>query len=127
MPATTTDLFAVSQQGDVLVISPEIDLSEWNFQEIETGGAAVLDQFQHSGARHAVLDLSRTEAFGSSALDFFILLSKKVGGKKGQMALCSLSEFGREILGVVGLDRHWPICQSRDKALRLVQQFTIAA
>jgi hypothetical protein len=43
------------------------------------------------------------------------------------MALCSLSEFGKELLHVVGMDRHWPVCSSRDKALRLVQQFTIAA
>jgi hypothetical protein len=47
-------------------------------------------------------------------------LWKRVRGGGGKMAVCNVSETGREILQVTKFDTLWPIGPSRQEALKAV-------
>jgi anti-anti-sigma factor len=97
-----------------------VDLRELEYQRIEAGGREILDLLSGSGVKNVVLDFSRTDYFGSTALCFFLKLGKMVRLRDGRMALCNLSDHEREILQIMNLDYLWPICPSRSKALEVV-------
>jgi anti-anti-sigma factor len=119
--ATKAGLFEVARQGRTLILIPQTDLSELDYQEIEAGARHILRLLGNSTIRHVVLDFHKTDYYGSTALGFFVKLLKRVRELGGRMALCGLSDHGREILKVTNLDSLWPICASREEALKTVQ------
>jgi anti-sigma B factor antagonist len=114
-------IFDTETLGDTLVVSPTGDLAELAFQEIESGGDAVLDLLDRAAARNVVIDLQQVDHSGSTALGFFIRLGKRVRERQGRMAFCNVSEHEREILEVTSLSDLWPVCPSREAALAMVQ------
>ena len=116
----TADLFEVEREGDVLVVTPRHDLREFEYQDIEGQGRAVLEQTGEAGLKGVVLDFGRTDYYGSTALGFFLRLWKRVSGRGGRMALCNQSEHEREVLAVTRLDSLWPVCRSREEAVKAV-------
>jgi anti-anti-sigma factor len=117
---TTPGLFGVEREGDVVVITPTADLRELEYRQIEAAGSAILDLLGAAGLKGVVLDFHKTDCYGSSALEFFLRLWKRVSGHGGRMALCNVSEQEREILAVTRLDSLWPVCGSRAEALKAV-------
>src|SRR5262245_22808228 len=101
----TTGLFEVEREGDVLVITPQADLREFEYQDIEAQGRGVLDRMGAAGLKGVVLDFRKTDSCGSTALGFFVGLWKRVSGQGGRMAFCNVSEYQREVLAVTRLDR----------------------
>jgi anti-anti-sigma factor len=59
-----------------------------------------------------VLDFSRTDFYGSTALASFVRLWKRASGHGGRMAFCCVSQHEREILAVTRLDSLWPVCRT---------------
>jgi anti-anti-sigma factor len=116
---TATGLFEVEQDGDVLVVTPTADLRELYYRDIEEGAGGILDRLG-AGVRGVVLDFHRTDYYGSTALGFFLRLWKRVSENGGRMAFCNVSEHEREVLAVTRLDTLWPICGSREEALKAV-------
>jgi stage II sporulation protein AA (anti-sigma F factor antagonist) len=112
--------FEMTQEGDTLIVIPLGDLSEWAY--LEAGAEQVLDRASDPSVRNVVLDFHRTDYFASSALGFFMRLSKRVCTRKGRMALCNVSAHEREILQFTRMDHLWPICPSRQEALRAVRE-----
>ncbi len=121
-PATTGGIFQIKRQGDTLIVVPVVDLSELDYQRINAGARAILAALDGTNIKNVVLDLSRTDYYGSTALGFFLNLWKKVRSWKGRMAFCNVSEYEREILRVTELDNLWPICSSRSEALAAVRE-----
>ncbi len=114
-------VFEIGQDGEALVITPVTNLGELEFQQIESGGVAVLDLLNDTAARNVVLDLRRADYFGTTALGFFAKLWKRVRERNGHLALCNVSEHGKEILKLTKLDSLWALCGSREEALRAVR------
>jgi anti-anti-sigma factor len=110
----------VALEGDTLIVTPTGDLSELEFQAVDSGGAEVLRSLEESGAKNVVLDLRRLDHTGSSALGFFVRLLTRVRSRHGRMALFNVSEHEREILEVTNLSGLWPLCASREAALAAV-------
>jgi anti-sigma B factor antagonist len=113
--------FAVERKGSTLIVTALMDLRELDYLEVETGAQDILGLLQNGTIRNVVLDFHKVDYYGSTALGFFVKLWKRVRQGKGRMAFCCLSEHEREILKVTSLDRLWPICASREEALRAVQ------
>jgi len=80
----------------------------------------LLEQFEQSDLRNAVIDLEKSSYFGTSMLQAMTAVWKRVRARGGKMALCNLSDTGHEILHVTRFDTLWPICSSRSEALQEV-------
>ena len=114
-------LFDIERQDDVVVVTPTADLREFEYQDIQAAAEGILDLLGAPGVKGVVLDFHRTDYYGSTALGFFIRLWKRVSARGGRMAFCNVSEHEREILTVTRLDTLWPVCRSREEALKLVR------
>ena len=71
-------------------------------------------------ARNVVIDLCRTEFFGSDAIHLFLKVYRGVRENWGRMAFCSASHNEREVLSLMALDRLWPTFPTRDDAVDFV-------
>jgi anti-anti-sigma factor len=116
----TTDLFEVEREGEVLFLTPKADLREFEYRDIEAKGRSILDMLGAGGPRCVVIDFSKTDCYGSTALAFFVRLWKRVSSRGGRMAFCHVSEHEREILAVTRLDSLWPVCGTPEEALKAV-------
>jgi anti-anti-sigma factor len=113
-------LFDVELRGETAIVSPVGNLRELDCLDIEAGQKEVLAFLDHTRARNVVLDLSRMDYSGSTALGFFIRLSARVKSGNGRMAVCNVSEHENEIFRLAHLDRLWPILPSKEEALQAV-------
>jgi anti-anti-sigma factor len=117
--ATTAGIFEVGLVGNTLVVTPTANIGELAFRDIETGAKAVLDCLSESAVRSVVLDLGRTDYFGTTAVGFFLRLWKRVRDRNGRMVLCNVSGHEKELLKLTKLDGLWGVADSREQALRL--------
>jgi anti-anti-sigma factor len=118
---TVNGEFEVEREGQTLVVTALKDLRELDYQQIEAGATGILNLLGNGAVKNVVLDLHRTDYYGSTALGFFVKLWKRVRDRNGRLAFCGVSEHEREILKVTYLDGLWPICSSREDALQTVQ------
>jgi anti-anti-sigma factor len=119
--ATASKLFEVEHIGQTLIVTPRQNLRELDWPQTDAGMADVLDRLDKGTVRNVVLDFHQTDYYGSTALGYFLKLWKRVREHKGRMAFCRLSGHERDILVAVGLDRLWPVCASREEALRAIR------
>lgn len=118
---TTSGTFEKEQQDQTLIITPVTDLRELDYQEIEIGEWNILHLLANSTIKNVVLDLHKTDYCGSTAMSFFVEILEKIRNRNGRMAICGVSDNEREILKATALEGLWPICSSREEALKVVQ------
>ncbi len=111
----------LNREGEILIVAPTADLRELEYERVEAGTAAALQCFSDPSIQHVVLDFSRTDYFGSTALKLLLRLLEKVKEREGRMALCSVSEHEVEILAAAQLADVWPVYPSRSEAIRRVR------
>ncbi len=116
----TKPLFEIERLDNSAIVTPLVNLSEFEFQEIEAEADEVLNLLGNGDVENVVMDFHKTDYYGSTALGFFVSLWKKVRLQKGNMAFCNVSPHEREILEVTKLDTLWSICSSREEALETV-------
>jgi anti-anti-sigma factor len=114
-------IFDLEVEGETVIVTPTEDLRELDFAEIGAGAEEVLALLGRTPARNVVVDLRRTDYYGSTALGFFVRVWKRVRGRGGRMAWCNVSAHEEEILRLARLDRLWPVCPSREEALAAVR------
>lgn len=64
-----------------------------------------------------VIDLSRTEFFGSSFIEVLFRVWKRLNHRGGRFALCHVSPYCLEVLKITHLDSLWPIRQTIPDAI----------
>ena len=111
----------IVHEDDIVIVTPVSDLREFDFAETESAASKVFKLLEEKQAKHVIIDLSKTDYYGSTALGFFVKLRKRVADQGGQMALCNISTHELEVLQVTKLDDLWPICDSSDKAIETVR------
>lgn len=119
--STASGLFDWEQAGDTLVLLPRKDLGESDYERITDGAKDVLDLITNGHVKNVVMDFSRTDYYGSTALGFFLKLWKRVKGQNGKMAFCNVSDHEMEVLQLTHLNTLWPICKTRQEALASVK------
>ena len=117
---TDDPLFTLSRADHTIIVTPQRNLTEFDFTQIETEAAEILGQITKNGGPNVVVDFSKIDYTGSTALSFFTRLFKKTRCCGGEMAFCNVSPVEREVLQVTRLDTLWPICDSVDDALAAV-------
>jgi anti-anti-sigma factor len=115
-----TPVFREETRGTTLIVTPQENLREFEFDRIEAGAEGVLKELDTGNIKDIVLDFHKTDFYGSTALGFFVKLWKRVRGKGGTMVFCNVSPHEREVLKMTHLDKNWPVCDSLQEALDLV-------
>lgn len=111
-------LFALARADNAIILTPQRNLSEFDFPQIETEAAEIMGQISKDGGPIVVCDFSKMDYCGSTALGFFTRLLKDTRSRGGEMAFCNVSAGEKEVLEVTKLDTLWPICDSLDEALQ---------
>lgn len=119
---TDAPLFALAKADHTIIVTPQRNLTEFDFAQIETEASEILGRISKDGGPHVVVDFSKIEYTGSTALAFLTRLFKKTRCRGGEMVFCNVSSVEREILEVTRLDSLWPICNSLDDALATVSE-----
>src|SRR5262245_58071308 len=119
---TTPPLLSLERMGDTLVLTPQQDLCELDYGEIEQEAREALQVLRDDTVKHVVIDLHKTDYYGSTALGFFLKLWKRVRTRDGRLAFCNVSSHEREILRLTRLDHVWTICATRAEALTVVHE-----
>ena len=110
---TTPSLLHFERVGDTLVLTPQRDMRELDYPEIEEEARDVLEVLSDESVKHVVMDFHKTDYYGSTALGFFLKLWKRVRSRDGYLAFCHVSPHEREILKLTRLDNVWTICPTR--------------
>src|SRR3972149_2316548 len=111
-------IFETEIENATLTVAPRGDVSTLAGEDVHTELLGLLDQLQLADVKHVVVDLKRASYFGSSMLGAMNALWSRIRSHGGNMALCNVSETGLEILQVSKFDTLWPICASREEALK---------
>jgi len=113
-------LFTMERHGEILILSPNMNLSELELSSFDEETRAVVQHFEEYGFRSVIFDFTGTDYYGSTALGFFVKMWKRVRNADGQMAFCNVSDHEREVLKLTRLDSLWAICSSRNEAITTV-------
>jgi anti-anti-sigma factor len=113
-------LFDVQVEGQTMVVVCMISAGSLAGEDMSYELTGLLDRFENSDLRNVVIDLQKAAYFGTSMLQVMTALWKRVRARGGKMALCNVSDMGREVLHVTRFDSLWPMCPSRDEALQVV-------
>jgi anti-anti-sigma factor len=120
-PERAAGILEIERHGDTVIVTPLTDLDEMGFQQIESASKEVRDLLVGPSVKNVLLDLHKTDYFGSTALGFFVTLWTRVRNRNGQMAFCCISAHEREILQITRLDQVWSIYTARGEALAAFQ------
>ena len=112
--------FRTETENETLIIVPLGSVSSLAGEEVSSELDGMLKGLGGSGLRHVVIDFAEVSYFGTVMLGAMHVIWKRVRKKDGKMALCNVSDMGREILRVSAFDILWPICPSRNEALEEV-------
>ena len=118
----TPSLLHFERVGDTLVLTPQHDLRELDYPEIEAEAKEVLQILTNEPVKYVVIDFHKTDYYGSTALGFFLKLWKRVRARDGRLAFCHVSPHEHEILKLTRLDNVWTICATRAEALAAVHE-----
>jgi anti-sigma B factor antagonist len=119
---TVTSTFQWEREGESLILTPQADLHELDYQEIEAEEQEILAFLDSTPVRNVVVDFRKTDFFGSSALGFFLKLWRKVRESGGHMAFCNVSDHEQELFRLTRLDRLWPVWPTCEEAMAAVRR-----
>jgi len=114
----TTSIFEIELRGLTVVLTPQHDPDELSFhEEVEVEVRDVFDRLSAGQSQHVVVDCCRIDRCCSSAIAFFIRLSKSVQAARGQMVFCNVSAHLREVFEMLHLDTLWATSGSLEDAI----------
>jgi anti-anti-sigma factor len=116
----TAAIIEVERRGNTLVLTPQRDLRELDYRDIEAEEADLLRLAEDPSVTAVVVDWGRTDYFGSTAVGLFAQLRGRLRRRGGRIAFCNVSAHEAELLTVTGLARLWPVYPTREDALRAV-------
>jgi len=114
-------LVRLEQQGPVLIVSPLFTFGTFTEADLAAEWAEIEDRLQDGTVRHAAVDLGEIPYFGSTVLEWMVLIWKRIRARGGRVAICNCSAMGRQILSTARFDTVWTICEDRSAALELLE------
>jgi anti-anti-sigma factor len=114
-------IFDFEHSGETLILIPNTDLRELEFDALEAGSAEVFEALNSETITNVVIDFHKTDYYGSTALAFFVKFWKRIKSRGGKMVFCKVSPHEREILELTNLISLWTVCPMRQEAIDLIQ------
>ncbi len=110
-------LFRTEIRGDTLVVVALGNISSLAGNDADEAFDKMTLSLEGQELKNVVIDLGHAEYFGTLMIELLHRLWRAVRDHAGRMAICNVSDLGREILNVSKLDHLWEICPSREEAL----------
>ena len=117
---STSHVFDTQVEGDTLLVISLGYAGSLAGDQMAFELPGLTGQFKQSDLKNVVIDLEKSSWFGTSMLQVMAAMWKHVRAGGGKLALCNVSETGREVLQVTRFDTLWDICSSREEALKAV-------
>jgi len=119
-------VFRAERDGPTLVVTPLGSVSSLDAGTLQPEIDALLREIAADDLRSVVFDLAEVNYFGSLMLSAIHSVWKRLRpaqGKmaQGKMALCNVSDLGRDILRIARFDLLWPVYASRQEAVDAVR------
>ena len=116
-----SSIFDFEHSGETLVLVPNTDLRELEFDALEDAAAKVLEALNSETVNNVIIDFHKTDYYGSTALAFFVKFWKRIKSRGGMMVFCEVSVHEREILELTNLISLWSVCKTRQEAIDIIQ------
>jgi anti-anti-sigma factor len=113
-------LFRTEIRGDTLVVVALGNISSLAGKDADEALDKMILLLEEQELKNVVIDLGHAEYFGTLMIELLHRVWRAVRNHAGRMAICNVSDLGREILDVSKLDHLWEICPSREGALGAV-------
>jgi anti-anti-sigma factor len=107
----------VSQEQGTTVVELDRQYESLDEADLLHFGGVLLDEAIHADPPVVVVDMAQTKYIGSSFIEILIQAWKRLKGRGGSLALCSVQPFCREVFETTHLDRLWPQFPTRAEAL----------
>jgi len=114
--------FHTESEDKALVVVPQGSVSSLAGDEVSSELNDLLQRLKAPGSNNVVLDFANVSYFGTVMLGAMHAIWKRVREENGKMVLCNVSDMGREILRVSGVDVLWPVCASRQEAIEKIDR-----
>jgi len=116
-----TKTFDVSTQQGVLVITPNGDSLSYRDIDIQREGTEIKDYILKTGTKEVVVDMGRSNYFGSLMLGVINSIGQSARKNNGHMVICNASDEMRNILAVMKLDTLWPLLPTLAAGIKVVK------
>jgi anti-anti-sigma factor len=110
----------LEQDGAVLIVSPRCAFGAFNDADLSAAWNSIEARLADESVRNVTIDLGTIPYFGSTVLEWLVLIWKRIRGRGGRMVICNCSEMGRQILAASRLDTLWTVCPDRTAALAML-------
>jgi len=114
----TAHTFSAESEDSTLIVTPLRSVAGLVEEDVRGELAPILERLGTAELKHAVIDFHELTYFGTSMLEAMFAIWRRIRDDEGKMILCNVSTMGREILRVSRFDTLWPICDTREDALR---------
>ena len=113
---STTPMVRMEQEGNVLIVSPLFSFT-YSEADLQTEWAAIEQRLRAESVQHVTIDLGEVPYFGSTVLEWMVLIWKRIRARGGRLAICNCSELGHEVLTAARFNSIWQICNDRAGAI----------
>ena len=100
----------------VFLILPEGEVGGFASEQVSLEVDDVLGEMDELAAKYVVVDFCQVSFFGSCLLAAIQRIYKHLNRIGGVLAICNVSEVGREVLHVSRFDELWQIYETREDA-----------
>ena len=113
------EMFQSADHGDVVVVTPLKDMGEFELAQLDVPVYPQL--LALTEGRHVVIDLGKTDYFGSSTIGIFIRLVNHAHEQGKKIAFCRLSKHENELVDITHMADFWHIEESVEDAVAFVR------
>ena len=114
---STERTLEISKHGDVTVITLGPDCENVDEECLEGLREPLLDAANSAEPPTVILDLAKTQFFGSSFIEVLFRIWNRINTQEGKFGISGLSSYCREVLEVTHLDQLWGIFDSVEEAI----------
>lgn len=111
----------VIHQNDVTIVELDPSYDSVAHEPLERLGELLFHEVAALSPPRLVLDMTRTQYIDSMFIETVFRVWKRVQERKGKMALCCPNEMCAEVLTITNLNKLWPVCGTRDDAIRVTR------
>jgi anti-anti-sigma factor len=113
-------VFAVEERKGTLIVVPQGDAVGFRAADVDHELRDLLHTLETTDVKRMVVDLGRSNYFGSSIIGALVQLSQVVRQRGGKFAICDVSEEMRRVLQIMKVDTLLPTYPTLKVALKLL-------
>jgi anti-anti-sigma factor len=118
---STFRIFAVETAADTMIVKPSGNVSTLDGELVALELQSLLEELGAGKFSGVVIDFEHSAYFGTSMLAAMQALWRLMRRHGGKLAVCNLSDVGRQVLRLSRFDTVWPVCDSVAEAIEAVR------